>query len=78
MVMFLFVNFWTISIHDGAEVYDGTILNGAAHHTIHHTKFNFNYGQYFTFWDRIMGTHKLFDDSSKYEVDDPSEQKKIK
>lgn len=28
-----------------------------AHHTIHHSKFLYNYGQFFTFWDRIGGTH---------------------
>lgn len=29
---------------------------GATHHDLHHRKFLFNYGLYFTFWDRIMGT----------------------
>eukprot|EP01027_Heterolobosea_sp_BB2_P022045 GEZU01032426.1.p1 GENE.GEZU01032426.1~~GEZU01032426.1.p1 ORF type:complete len:284 (-),score=100.75 GEZU01032426.1:143-994(-) len=57
--LFVFVNFWTISIHDNDSFYEGSILNGAAHHTIHHRQFNYNYGQYFTFWDKICGTHKL-------------------
>ena len=29
---------------------------GASHHDLHHKKFNHNYGLYFTFWDRWMGT----------------------
>jgi lathosterol oxidase len=33
-------------------------INGAAHHTIHHLYFNFNFGQYFTIWDRLGGTHR--------------------
>ena len=29
---------------------------GATHHGLHHTRFTKNYGLYFTFWDRWMGT----------------------
>eukprot|EP01114_Cavostelium_apophysatum_P004334 TRINITY_DN14549_c0_g1_i1.p1 TRINITY_DN14549_c0_g1~~TRINITY_DN14549_c0_g1_i1.p1 ORF type:complete len:271 (-),score=58.31 TRINITY_DN14549_c0_g1_i1:102-914(-) len=57
--LFLFVCTWTVSIHDGKGYYYGSIINGADHHTIHHSDFKYNYGQYFTFWDRIMGTHRL-------------------
>src|SRR4051794_18409735 len=43
--MFIFVQFWTISIHDGVDIWPGpNVLNGSAHHTIHHAKFLFNYG----------------------------------
>lgn len=59
ILMFVFVNFWTVSIHDNEGVYSGVILNGAEHHTIHHRKFIYNYGQYFTLWDRLCGTHTL-------------------
>jgi lathosterol oxidase len=59
LFLFVFVNFWTISIHDGSGFYAGDILNGADHHTIHHRAFNYNYGQYFTLWDRLCGTHRL-------------------
>jgi len=31
-------------------------LIGATHHDQHHKRFRFNYGLYFTFWDRWMGT----------------------
>jgi lathosterol oxidase len=33
-------------------------INSAAHHTVHHLEFNYNFGQYFTLWDRIGGTYK--------------------
>jgi sterol desaturase/sphingolipid hydroxylase (fatty acid hydroxylase superfamily) len=26
------------------------------YHNLHHERFNGNYGLYFTFWDRLMGT----------------------
>lgn len=34
----------------------GRNVIGATHHAKHHTKFTKNYGLYFTFWDRWMGT----------------------
>lgn len=34
----------------------GKLLINATHHHYHHTEFNSNYGLYFTFWDRWMGT----------------------
>ncbi|KAF1319343.1 C-5 sterol desaturase, partial [Globisporangium splendens] len=58
LVMFTCVNYWTISIHDGLHVSKNSWLNGAAHHTVHHTDFVYNYGQYFTFWDRVAGSYK--------------------
>ena len=61
LCLFMFVNFWTISIHDNATAYHGKIINGAEHHNIHHRMFNYNYGQYFTLWDRLCGTHLLVD-----------------
>ena len=30
--------------------------NAVTHHDLHHSKFHCNYGHYFNFWDRIMGT----------------------
>jgi sterol desaturase/sphingolipid hydroxylase (fatty acid hydroxylase superfamily) len=29
---------------------------GPAHHSIHHLKYTFHYGLYFTFWDKFLGT----------------------
>jgi len=65
--MFLTVNFWTISIHE--EIDFGPVLqlpggrvgeylmNTTGHQTVHHVQFNYNYGQYFTIWDRLCGTY---------------------
>ena len=56
LVLFVLVNFWSTSIHD--EVYLvpkflRPFVNGSAHHTDHHLYFNYNFGQYFTLWDRL-------------------------
>lgn len=59
--LFVFVNIWTISIHDGDyRIPDCLIflINGAAHHVDHHLFFNYNYGQYFTLWDRLGGSYR--------------------
>jgi len=50
---------WTISIHDGEYFSSNKFINGAAHHTLHHLYFNYNYGQYFTLWDYIGGSFKM-------------------
>ncbi|MGB8374221.1 MAG: sterol desaturase family protein [Salegentibacter sp.] len=34
----------------------GKLFIGATHHHYHHSEFNTNYGLYFTFWDKWMGT----------------------
>ncbi len=40
----------------------GRWLIGATHHSLHHSEFVTNYGLYFTFWDKWMGTEsKVFD-----------------
>ncbi len=44
----------------------GKWLIGATHHSLHHKQFKFNYGLYFTFWDKIKKTEspvydKLFE-----------------
>lgn len=75
LFMFVFVNFWTVMIHDGKYnvVYEyetrliqllgefishSEIINTSAHHFVHHVYFNYNYGQYFTFWDRLGNSHR--------------------
>jgi len=50
--------------HAGVEIYPSGRFGkwfqkwfiGATHHDNHHIKFNYNYGLYFTFWDRLMKT----------------------
>jgi Delta7-sterol 5-desaturase len=36
VALFVFINIWTIMIHDGEYVADSPIINGAACHTMHH------------------------------------------
>ena len=73
VVLFLLV-LMTVSAtinHGSVEVYPasgfGNFFNkhliGATHHDLHHKKFLTNYGLYFTFWDRWMGT-----ESDEYET----------
>ncbi|OMJ13966.1 C-5 sterol desaturase erg31 [Smittium culicis] len=57
LVLFAFVNVWSVLIHDGNYLSNNPVINGAAHHTLHHTKFNFNYGQFTTLFDRMFGSH---------------------
>lgn len=53
--------------HSGWEVFPrafvqsavGRQLITATHHSQHHIRFNANYGLYFRFWDRIMGTDTM-------------------
>jgi Delta7-sterol 5-desaturase len=56
--LFVFVQIWTVFIHDGEYVSNSPVLNGAACHTMHHLYFNFNYGQYTTLWDRLGGSYR--------------------
>lgn len=58
VALFVFVNFWTILIHDGEYMANNSIINGAACHTLHHLYFNYNYGQYTTLWDRIGNSYR--------------------
>ncbi|KAG0052696.1 c-5 sterol desaturase [Gryganskiella cystojenkinii] len=56
--MFTFVNFWSVLIHDGEYLVSHPAINSAAHHSVHHLYFNYNYGQYFTLWDRVGGSYR--------------------
>ncbi len=55
--------------HAGVEIYPsgkygawfGRLIIGATHHDVHHRKFLYNYGLYFTLWDKWMGTEKELD-----------------
>ncbi|KAL4228885.1 Lathosterol oxidase [Mactra antiquata] len=61
LFLFVFVNVWTISIHDGDYRVPNIFkpfINGSAHHTDHHLFYNYNYGQFFTLWDRIGGSFR--------------------
>ncbi|PVG02223.1 putative sterol delta 5,6-desaturase [Serendipita vermifera] len=61
LVLFVLVNFWSIFIHD-SDMITGhaleNVINGPAHHTMHHLYFNCNYGQYFTWADKSGGSYR--------------------
>ncbi|KOS16667.1 putative C-5 sterol desaturase [Escovopsis weberi] len=59
VVLFVFINFWTILIHDGEYLTNNPVVNGAACHSLHHSRFEVNYGQFFTTFDRLGGTYKM-------------------
>ncbi len=59
IIGFVIIQVWTVSIHDGIYIVTHPAINSSAHHTIHHLEFNYNYGQYFTLWDRIGGSYKF-------------------
>jgi sterol desaturase/sphingolipid hydroxylase (fatty acid hydroxylase superfamily) len=52
--MTIFLTVWAVYIHDNISFTSNNIILHADHHTIHHdigrTK---NYGQFFTFWDKL-------------------------
>jgi sterol desaturase/sphingolipid hydroxylase (fatty acid hydroxylase superfamily) len=60
---------WQISFnvlgHCGHELFPrafvaswtGRVLNTTTHHALHHEKFRANFGLYFNWWDRLMGTN---------------------
>lgn len=58
IALFVFINIWTIFIHDGEYYANSPLINGAACHTMHHLYFNFNYGQFTTLWDRLGGSYR--------------------
>ncbi|KAF2086958.1 C-5 sterol desaturase [Saccharata proteae CBS 121410] len=58
IILFTFINIWTVMIHDGEYVANSPIINGAACHTMHHLYFNYNYGQFTTLWDRLGGSYR--------------------
>lgn len=61
---FLFQIIYNVYGHLGFELYPkgfhktwiGRWINTSTAHNLHHHRFNGNYGLYFLFWDRIMGT----------------------
>lgn len=49
----------TVVVDDAEYLSDSKVINGAACHTMHHLYFNYNYGQFTTFWDRVGGTYQV-------------------
>jgi Delta7-sterol 5-desaturase len=63
-LLLLIMTLSTVINHLNTEIYPrdfdrhwlGRWLIGATHHSLHHAQFRFNYGLYFTFWDKWMKT----------------------
>ncbi|XP_003737711.1 probable Delta(7)-sterol 5(6)-desaturase [Galendromus occidentalis] len=68
LAMFVFINLWTIMIHDGEAFANNSVINGAACHTVHHLYYRYNYGQFTTLWDRLGGSYRKPDE----EICDPT------
>ena len=73
--IFIFLTFMTlinVMGHLGYETFPmkfrkskiGIWQNTSTNHNIHHQRSAYNYGLYFTFWDRLMGTYKSEDKES--------------
>lgn len=60
-----FVTVWAVMIHDRVSFINWKVINYTGHHTAHHFYNNYNFGQFFTFWDRIGGTYKDPDELPK-------------
>ncbi len=56
---------WAVVNHLGLDVFPvsfphhwlGRWFIGPAHHSVHHRRYTLHYGLYFTFWDKLLGTH---------------------
>lgn len=58
LTMLTFVTVWAVAIHDRVSLVRWSALLYTGHHTIHHHYNKYNYGQFFSFWDRWAGTYK--------------------
>lgn len=54
-LLLFFTGVWTTNIHDCLHGNVPPIM-GAGYHTIHHTTYKHNYGQFFTLMDALHGT----------------------
>ncbi|MDP4284697.1 MAG: sterol desaturase family protein [Bacteroidota bacterium] len=73
IIQLTIMTFSSVINHLDIEIYPGGSNNiwgkwiiGATHHSLHHKQFKYNYGLYFTFWDKIQKTEspvfkKLFE-----------------
>lgn len=75
LLLFTFVNFWTVMIHDGQYLSNDPVVNGTACHTVHHLYFNYNYGQFTTLWDRLGRSYRRPDDKFFVKTKEEDEKK---
>lgn len=65
LAVLMTMTLWSVLNHLGFELFPssfprhwlGRWLIGSTHHSIHHRKYTVHYGLYFTFWDKLLGTH---------------------
>jgi lathosterol oxidase len=50
------MSLWSVASHDRVALVRWRWFNYVDNHTLHHWFYRCNYGQFFTFWDRIAGT----------------------
>jgi len=56
--LLFFSEVWATNIHD--SLYGDTEpIMGSKYHTVHHTHYHYNFGQFFTFCDQFWGTLKI-------------------
>jgi lathosterol oxidase len=67
-VAFVFLMVWTFFIHDRVSFVRLPFVHYTAHHTLHHIYNKDNYGQYFTLFDRLFGSHREPMDEKKHAV----------
>jgi Delta7-sterol 5-desaturase len=58
VLMLFFTAIWATYIHDAMDWNVDPIM-GSKYHTVHHTHYIYNYGQVFTFCDRVWGTLRI-------------------
>ena len=45
--------------------FPASLLNSSTHHNLHHSRFQGNYGLYFTYWDKLFGTEIAMETSPR-------------
>lgn len=65
IIMLFFTGLWATNIHD-AVWSDGGPIMGSKYHTVHHTHYHYNFGQFFVFADYVFGTLRV-PEKSKFE-----------
>ena len=84
LTFLLFMIFYNVYGHLGFELYPkgfhkhriGKWINTSVNHNLHHRHFEGNFGLYFLFWDRWIGTVRADYDSSFDQIDEKRHQAK--
>lgn len=67
IILLILMTVTAVLNHSGWEVLPDSFIQGpiggqlisATHHSMHHTRYARNYGLYFRFWDKLMGTDTM-------------------